>query len=57
MDRYVVVDPDSKTIVGGPYLWDGKAKWEAPETGDLVLESDASKRGYRWPEADSADGS
>lgn len=54
--RWVVVNPETETIVGGPYLWDGEAEWAAPEiTGSpdagyqLVLEADALERGYGYP--------
>ena len=49
--RYVVVskDPASKTIIGGPYLWDGEAQWQPPEEGTLMPESDALASGYNFP--------
>lgn len=44
--RYVVVDPATKYIVGGPYLWDGVTLWNPPDEGTLMLESDAQAAGY-----------
>lgn len=49
--RYVVVDVPSKTIVGGPYLWDGVTPWTPPVAGTLMLESDALAAGYAYPSA------
>jgi hypothetical protein len=49
MARYVVVDTDTETIVGGPYLWDGLAEWTPPVAGTLLLESEALADGYTWP--------
>lgn len=53
VDRYDVVDPATKTIVGGPYQWDGVTEWTppqieaSPDAGYLViLESDAVAQGY-----------
>jgi hypothetical protein len=48
--RYVVVDTDRNLIVGGPYLWDGDAAWQAPEPGELMLERDAADQGHSWPQ-------
>jgi hypothetical protein len=52
VQRYVVVSKDSsnKTIIGGPYLWDGQASWQPPADGTLLLESDALQQGYVFPE-------
>jgi hypothetical protein len=47
--RYVVVDEADKTIVGGPYKWDGVATWTPPEAGTLILEADALAAGYTYP--------
>lgn len=47
--RYVVVDTDNKTIIGGPYLWDGVSQWTPPEEGTLLLEADATAQGYDYP--------
>ena len=40
VQRWVVVDPEDDSIVGGPYLWDGSASWSPPEVGRLVLEAE-----------------
>jgi len=56
-DRYVVVEPTSKLIVGGPYMWDGRAKWVAPEIATanepdslaVMREADAFEGGYSVP--------
>jgi len=56
-ERYVVVEPESKLIVGGPYMWDGRAKWVAPEIAAanepdslaVMLESEAFESGYSVP--------
>lgn len=48
--RYVVVDKKAKAVVGGPYLWDGKTDWTPPDEGDLMLESEATGKGYKHPE-------
>jgi hypothetical protein len=47
--RWVVVDSDTRTIVGGPYLWDGTTEWTPPEQGRLILEADAFDAGYTYP--------
>lgn len=47
--RYVVVDEETKTIVGGPYLWDGITEWTPPDEGTLMLEADALADGYTYP--------
>jgi hypothetical protein len=39
MERWLVLDVDGK-VVGGPYLWDGKTPWTAPEPGSVVKESE-----------------
>ena len=49
VQRYLVVDEASRTIVGGPYLWDGEAQWTPPDEGTLMLESEAMAAGYGWP--------
>lgn len=46
--RWVVVDED-RSIVGGPYLWDGETEWEPPEQGRLMVEGDALADGYTYP--------
>lgn len=46
--RYVVV-PESaanKTIIGGPYEWDGEGDWSPPEIGQLIPETEALAGGY-----------
>lgn len=50
--RYVVVNSDEKTIVGGPYKWDPERspEWTSPEEGTVMLESEAGEQGYTWPE-------
>lgn len=48
-DRYVVVDEQTHTIVGGTYLWDGQAEWTPPVAGTLLPELDAQEQGYAWP--------
>jgi hypothetical protein len=50
MDRYVVADPGSMTIIGGPYLWDGVTAWTPPADGTLMLEADALAAGYAYPD-------
>ena len=47
--RYVVVDDETQTIVGGPYKWDGVRPWTPPEEGRLMLESEAIAAGYTYP--------
>lgn len=56
VQAYVVVDPAAKTIVGGPYNWDGETEWTAPEitanpdAGYIVIMLDqANAEGYTWP--------
>ncbi len=46
--RWVVVDPDTDTIIGGPYLWDGESDWEPPQKGTLLEEAKAFQGGYRY---------
>jgi hypothetical protein len=48
--RYVVVDQQSRTIIGGPYKWDGVQEWTPSESGTLMLEADALSAGYTYPE-------
>jgi hypothetical protein len=52
--RWVMVDPTTKRIVGGPYLWDGHTEWEPPEQGQLMLEAEALEAGYTFPEPETA---
>lgn len=54
---YVVVpdDENDKTIVGGPYLWDGGTEWTPPDPGVLLRESDALAKGYRYREVPTPD--
>lgn len=47
--RYVVVDMLSKTILGGPWLWDGVVDWTPPMAGTLMLATDAAAGGYTVP--------
>ncbi len=54
--RWMVVDPATKTLLGGPYLWDGKTRWTPPEVEQspdagyqLMTEADAQAQGYHWP--------
>lgn len=49
IDRWVVVDSETPTIVGGPYLWDGESDWEPPQQGHLMTEADAFTGGYQYP--------
>lgn len=49
MDRYVVVNPATMQIVGGPYRWDGVTAWTPPDQGTLMKESDALAGGYTYP--------
>lgn len=51
--RYVVGDPATKKIVGGPYRWDPVAApaWTPPESGTLLTEAAAISGGYTWPAA------
>lgn len=62
--RYVVVDQPSKTIIGGPWGWDGVQPWIPPAPdgntqdatvlqaqGVLLLEADALAAGYVYPPA------
>jgi hypothetical protein len=55
-ERWVVCDDATKTIVGGPYLWDGETEWTAPEIEanpdagfTLKPEGDALAGGYSYP--------
>lgn len=59
-NRWLVVTPlPDKTILGGPYLWEG-APWQPPEgggrdasemvaSGELLEEAPALAGGYVWP--------
>lgn len=54
--KYVVGDPNTMIIVGGPYRWDGVTEWTPPEIQDnpdadykILLESDALAQGYTYP--------
>lgn len=49
--RFAVVreDPEDRTIVGGPYLWDGATEWQPAEQGRLIREADALGEGYTYP--------
>lgn len=49
--RYVVVReaPEDRTIIGGPYLWDGHTDWTPPDDGDLMREAEALEAGFRYP--------
>jgi len=49
MARYVVVDPEERVIVGGPYLWDGVSAWVPPEPGVLMVEAEAAAEGFVYP--------
>lgn len=56
VNRYDVVDPATRIIVGGPYKWDGVTQWTPPEIQTnpdagylLLLESDALAQGYTYP--------
>lgn len=56
--RYVVVNPATQLIVGGPYLWDPENEWTPPEiTNDpdagyeVMEESAALGAGFTYPEA------
>lgn len=63
--RYVLVSADEtdQTIQGGPFMWDGEAKWTPPgkdadaadlvEAGEMRLESEALDAGYAYPEPDA----
>lgn len=57
VQRYVVVDTKNKLIVGGPYLWNGQDPWTPPEEGDLMLESEADKKKFGYPEPEVAEAS
>lgn len=48
MPNYVVVNPATKKILAGPFLWDpsSQAAWVAPVAGTVMLESDAASGGY-----------
>jgi hypothetical protein len=48
-DSYVVVNEETKTITGGPYLWDGVTDWTPPDPGTLMKTADAEAAGYTWP--------
>lgn len=56
VQNYVVVDTKQKLIVGGPYRWDGTAEWQPPEEGDLMLESEAVKKKFGYPDVDVTGG-
>lgn len=45
-DRYVIVNEESKTILDGPFLWDGETEWEPPTAGERMLEAKAIEEGY-----------
>jgi hypothetical protein len=47
--NYYVVDVPSKTILDGPFLWDGVSEWTPPTAGTLMLVTDADAEGYTWP--------
>lgn len=54
--RWLVVDPQPKWIVGGPYKWDGETPWTPyeievnPNAGYVtMLEADALAEGYVRP--------
>jgi hypothetical protein len=60
--RYVAVDQATRTILGGPWGWDGVQPWVPPEprgntadasemvaAGTLMVEADAQARGYAYP--------
>jgi hypothetical protein len=52
VDRWVVIDPDhaNKTILDGPFKWDGVAQWTPPTAGELMLEADALAGGWQYPQ-------
>lgn len=43
---WVAVDHGARTIVGGPWDWNGEG--DPPAAGDLMLEWDAVAGGYTW---------
>ncbi|MGV9243600.1 hypothetical protein [Streptomyces sp. NPDC003710] len=51
MENYVVVSTTAKdkTIVAGPYLWDGVTSWTPPEAGKLMTEAQVLAKGYVYP--------
>lgn len=56
VENYVVVNPATKRLLGGPYRWDGEAEWTPPEIEanpgagyQLLPEADAQTQGYAWP--------
>lgn len=51
LDRYVVCDPETMGIVGGPYMWDPTTGpgWRPPEAGTLKRETTALEEGYVYP--------
>lgn len=46
--RYLVVNPETKTIIDGPFLWAGDPEWEYPG-GTWMLEAEALEGGFTWP--------
>lgn len=44
---YVQVDPNTMTITGGPYEWNGLDQ-PPPTEGSLVTEFEAQMQGYTW---------
>lgn len=51
--RYVVCNDVSKTVVGGPYVWDPVAApgWQPPVAGTLLTVQAAASGGYAYPTA------
>lgn len=63
MGRYVVADPATKVIVGGPYAWNGITQWtpneivDNPDAGYAITEEAiALDEGYTYPTPGDAGG-
>ncbi len=49
VQRYVLVDPETLTILEGAFAWDGETPWPPGEDPNMILEADAYAAGYSWP--------
>lgn len=47
--RWFVVDVQARTVLGGPYMWDGQSAWTPPVDGSLITGDECAAGGYTTP--------